>query len=207
TGVDAGHPDIAPNFDRKLSRNFTTDIPADANGDPVDGPCEEEPDQSCSDPATVDENEHGTHVASTIASPLNKLGVGGVAPRARIVNIRAGQDSGYFFLQPTVDALTYAADVGIDVVNMSFYIDPWLFNCTDNPADSPEDRAEQTTVIEAAQRALDYAHEHGVTLISAAGNGGQDYTKTVVDTDSPNFASDPGEEPHERTIPPSCISL
>src|SRR5690606_34650909 len=53
TGVDAGHPDIAPNFDRKLSRNFTTDIPADANGDPVDGPCEEEPDQSCSDPATV----------------------------------------------------------------------------------------------------------------------------------------------------------
>src|SRR5690606_32813728 len=58
-----------------------------------------------------------------------------------------------------------------------------------------------------AQRALDYAHEHGVTLISAAGNGGQDYTKTVVDTDSPNFASDPGEEPHERTIPPSCISM
>jgi hypothetical protein len=25
TGVDASHPDIAPNFDHRLSRNFTTD--------------------------------------------------------------------------------------------------------------------------------------------------------------------------------------
>ena len=45
------------------------------------------------------------------------------------MNVRAGQDSGYFFLGPTVDALTYAADAGIDVVNMSFYVDPWLYNC------------------------------------------------------------------------------
>ena len=30
TGVDGSHPDIAPNFDRELSRNFTTDIPVDA---------------------------------------------------------------------------------------------------------------------------------------------------------------------------------
>ena len=28
TGVDGTHPDLAPNFDRKLSRNFVTDIPA-----------------------------------------------------------------------------------------------------------------------------------------------------------------------------------
>ena len=28
TGVDAGHPDIAPNFDAERSRNFTMDIPA-----------------------------------------------------------------------------------------------------------------------------------------------------------------------------------
>jgi subtilisin family serine protease len=207
TGVDASHPDIAPNFDRALSRNFTTDIPVDANGAVIDGPCADEPDHSCTDPATVDENEHGTHVASTIAAPINRLGIAGVAPHVRIVNIRAGQDSGFFFLQPTVDALTYAGDVGIDVVNMSFYIDPWLFNCADNPADSPADQAEQRTIIAATQRALDYAHAHGVTLISAAGNGASDYTKTVVDASSPDFASVPGEAPYERTIPPSCISM
>ncbi|MGW6281362.1 S8 family peptidase [Kribbella sp. NPDC055071] len=204
TGVDGSHPDIAGNFDKALSRNFTTDIPVDANGATVDGPCEH---PSCVDPADEDDNGHGTHVASEIASPVNKLGIAGVAPKATIVNLRAGQDSGFFFLQPTVDALTYAGDHGIDVVNMSFYVDPWLFNCTDNPADTPEDRAEQATVIQAMQRALDYAYGHGVTLVSAAGNGATDYTKTIVDSSSPDFPSVPGEAPYTRTIPTSCISM
>ena len=91
TGIDGTHPDIAPNFDRALSRNFTTDIPVDANGTEVDGPCEH---PSCVDPVDEDDNEHGTHVASTIASPINELGIAGVAPGVRLVNIRAGQDSG-----------------------------------------------------------------------------------------------------------------
>ena len=34
TGIDGSHPDIAPNFDRALSRNFVTDMPD------IDGPCE-----------------------------------------------------------------------------------------------------------------------------------------------------------------------
>jgi subtilisin family serine protease len=203
TGIDGTHPDIAPNFDRALSRNFTTDIPVDANGTEVDGPCEH---PSCVDPVDEDDNEHGTHVASTIAAPLNGIGIGGVAPNVTLVNVRAGQDSGFFFLQPVVDALTYSADHGIDVVNMSFYTDPWLFNCTNNPADSPEFQAEQRTVIEASERALAYAHRHGVTLVAAAGNGATDYTKTIVDTSSPDYAAVPGEAPYERTIPPSCIS-
>jgi subtilisin family serine protease len=204
TGVDGTHPDITPNFNDALSRNFTTDIPVDANGEEVDGPCEY---AGCVDPPNVDDDGHGTHVASTIASPINRLGIAGVAPRAEIVNLRAGQDSGFFFLQPSVDALTYAGDHGIDVVNMSYYVDPWLFNCANNPADSPEDQAEQRTIITAMQRALDYAYGRGVTLVSAAGNGGTDYTKVIEDTSSPDFASEPGEAPYPRTIPPSCISM
>ncbi|OLT23262.1 peptidase S8 [Actinomadura sp. CNU-125] len=207
TGIDGSHPDIAPNFNRALSRNFTTDVPVDANGAEVDGPCAEEPDKSCNDPADVDENEHGTHVASTIASPRNGLGMAGVAPDVSLVNLRAGQDSGYFFLQPTVDALTYAGKHGIDVVNMSYYIDPWLFNCANNPADSPADQAEQQTIIKAANRALNFAHRHGVTLVAAAGNEAIDYTETNTDATSPDFASEPGEQPYERTIPASCLSL
>ena len=204
TGVDGSHPDVAPNFDLGLSRNFTRDIPVDANGAEIDGPCEH---PSCVDRADEDDNGHGTHVASEIASPINGLGIGGVAPKATIVNLRAGQDFGLFFLQPSVDALTYAADNGIDVVNMSYYVDPWLFNCADNPADSPGDQAEQRTIMTAMQRALDYAHRRGVTLVSAAGNGATDYTKTIVDDSSPDFADTPGEAPYTRTIPPSCISM
>ena len=202
TGIDGNHPDIAPNFNRALSRNFTTDVPL------VDGPCAAEPDQSCSDPNDVDENSHGTHVASTVASPINGLGMAGVAPNVTLVNIRAGQDSGFFFLQPSVDALTYAGDNGIDVVNMSYYIDPWLYNCGNPlhpvPEDSPADRAEQKTIIEATQRALDYAHLHGVTLIAAAGNGHEDIIIPTHDSTSPDFP--PGTE-HERTVNNTCLDL
>ncbi|MGH3240443.1 MAG: S8 family peptidase [Spirillospora sp.] len=204
TGVDGDHPDIAPNFNRKLSRNFTTDIPTDANGTEVDGPCEF---PSCVDPNDWDDSDHGTHVASTIASPRNGLGMSGVAPNVSIVNLRVGQDSGYFFLQPTVDGLTYAAKNGIDVVNMSYYVDPWLWNCGNNPADSPQDQMEQRTIITAVQRALDFAHKRDVTLIAAAGNELVDYTKTNVDGTSPDFPSVPGEKPYERTIPASCLSM
>ena len=97
--------------------------------------------------SNVDEDGHGTHVASTIGSPLNGIGIAGVAPKVELVNLRAGQDSGYFFLGPSLDALTYAGDHGIDVVNMSYYIDPWLYNCTANPADSPAEQREQRLVI------------------------------------------------------------
>ncbi|MBT2497547.1 S8 family serine peptidase [Agromyces sp. ISL-38] len=209
TGVDGSHPDIAPNFDAELSRNFTVDVEVDANGDPIDGPCADEPDQSCEDAADVDENGHGTHVASTIGSPINGIGIAGVAPGVTLVNLRAGQDSGYFFLQASVDALTYAGDVGIDVVNMSYYVDPWLFNCASHPADSAEDQAEQQVIVTAMQRALDYARGHGVTLVSAAGNGASDYTKVLSDSSSPDFASEPGEVAYTRDLldPASCISM
>jgi lantibiotic leader peptide-processing serine protease len=202
TGIDGSHADIAPNFDRGLSRNFTTDIPL------VDGPCAAEPDQSCNDPNDVDENSHGTHVASTVASPINGLGVAGVAPNVTLVNLRAGQDSGFFFLQPSVDALTYAGDHGIDVANMSYFIDPWLYNCGNPlhpvPEDSALDTAEQKTIIEATQRALDYAHLHGVTLVAALGNGNHDVGLPEFDGQSPNFP--PGNE-HDRTVNNTCLDL
>jgi subtilisin family serine protease len=101
------------------------------------------------DPADHDDGAHGTHVAGTIGAAANGGGVSGVAPNVTLVNIRAGQDSGFFFLQPTVDALIYAGDAGIDVVNMSFFVDPWLYNCQANPADSPEQQAQQRLIIQA----------------------------------------------------------
>jgi lantibiotic leader peptide-processing serine protease len=204
TGIDASHPDIAANFDAGLSRNFTTDIPTDSLGNEIDGPCADDPDGSCSDPADVDENGHGTHVSGSVAAAANGRGIAGVAPNVTLVNLRAGQDSGFFFLQPSVDALTYAGDHGIDVVNMSYFIDPWLFNCESHPADSPAEQLEQQTIISATQRALSYAHRRGVTLIAAAGNEASDYSKPVLDTTSPDF---PLGTEKERLVPPDCLDL
>jgi subtilisin family serine protease len=198
TGIDASHPDIAPNFRRSLSRNFTTDIPV------IDGDCSTDPDGSCSDPPDVDEDGHGTHVAGTIGAALNGLGMAGVAPKVGLVNLRAGQDSGFFFLKPTVDALTYAGDHGVDVVNMSFYTDPWLYNCTANPADTPEQQEEQRTVIRATQRAINYARHRGVTPIAANGNENTDLGHPTSDATSPDF---PPDTAHDRTVDNSCLSM
>jgi subtilisin family serine protease len=195
TGIDASHPDIAPNFDSRLSRNFVTDMPD------IDGPCEQ---SDCHDPANVDQGGHGTHVAGTVAAALNGVGVAGVAPKVDLVNIRAGQDSGYFFLQPTVNALTYAGDHGIDVVNMSYYIDPWLYNCTDYPGDSPAEQEQQATIIQATQRALNYAHNHGVTLVSALGNEDDDLGAPEPDDTSPDY---PPDTARLRNVDNSCLSM
>jgi subtilisin family serine protease len=202
TGIDASHPDIAPNFDAADSRNFTRDIPTDETGAVVDGPCEY---RGCVDPADHDDNGHGTHVAGTIAAAANGFGVSGVAPNVTLVNVRAGQDSGFFFLQPTVDALTYAGDAGIDVVNMSFYIDPWLYNCANNPADTPEQRLEQRTIVEAVTRALDYAYRKGVTSVVALGNEHTDLGSPQPDVTSPDY---PAAAAHDRVIDNgTCLSM
>ncbi|MEV0619915.1 S8 family serine peptidase [Nonomuraea sp. NPDC050404] len=201
TGVDGKHPDIAPNFNRELSRNFVTDRPKDEYGETLDGACEAE---GCKDPADVDDDGHGTHVASTIASPVNGVGIAGVAPGVQIVNLRAGQDSGFFFLKPSLDALTYAGDIGVDVVNMSFFIDPWLYNCKDNKSDTKKQQLEQRAVITGMQRALDYARGKGVTLISALGNGSTDLGRPTVDKQSPGY---PKGDEKERKIDNSCINV
>ncbi|HEX4897351.1 MAG TPA: S8 family serine peptidase [Candidatus Limnocylindrales bacterium] len=178
SGIDASHPDLAGQLETSLSRNFTTDIPA------IDGACE---DPSCVDPATVDDSGHGTHVAGTVAAAANGLGVSGVAPGVRLVSIRGGQDSGYLFLGPVTNALVYGADIGVDVINMSFYVDPWLYNCTANPADSPAAQIEQRTIIEAMNRALDYAHSKYVTLVGSLGNNHEDLGHPRPDASSPDY--------------------
>jgi subtilisin family serine protease len=204
TGVDGTHPDIAPNFSNTLSRNFTVDMPD------IDGECEY---ADCVDPANVDHDGHGTHVAGTIASPVNAVGITGVAPEATLVNIRAGQDSGYFFLGPTVDALTYAADNGIDVVNMSFYVDPWLFNCpsADGYESAPEGKPtaaeldEQRVIYLAMTEVLDYATAHDVTLVAAAGNSAFDLDSELrPDDTSPDY---PADAAYPRTVTDECLDL
>ena len=97
-------------------------------------------------PARRVDDGHGTHVAA-IAAAGNRIGISGVAPDATLVNLRSGQDSGYFFLYETVSALACAGDSRLDVVNMSFYTDPWLYNCRSRPALAP-------SADEIAQQAL-----------------------------------------------------
>jgi subtilisin family serine protease len=200
TGIDARHPDIAPNFDPVRSQNFATDRPE------LDGPCEV---ASCVDPPDVDGRGHGTHVAGTVAATRNSFGMAGVAPDARLVSLRAGQDSGYFFLYETVNALVAAADLGLDVVNMSFYTDPWLYNCTSREdyisGDVTDDElAQQRLTREVVGGALEYAHERGVTLVAAAGN---EHTDLAAPERADPFVPSLTGEARARTVRKDCINL
>jgi lantibiotic leader peptide-processing serine protease len=196
SGIDASHPDLAPNLDLGLSRNFAPDKTD------IDGPCEV---PSCLDPVGQDDSGHGTHVAGIVAAAANGLGVKGVAPKVTLVQLKGGQDSGFLFLEPVVKSLMYAADIGIDVVNMSFYVDPWLYNCTANPADSPTAQAEQRAIIAAMNRALNYAHDHGVTLVGSLGNNHEDLGHPRTDLSSPDYP--PGTTYPRPIDNATCVDL
>jgi subtilisin family serine protease len=145
-----------------------------------------------------------------VAADDNGFGIGGVAPDARLVNLRAGQDSGYFFLYETVAALVEAGNLRLDVVNMSFYTDPWLYNCQSR-ADyiegtvTDEEIAQQATIRRLVLAALTYAYDRGVTLVAAAGNGHTNYaTPTRFDDTSPDY---PPDTARPRTVTDNCLDL
>ncbi len=190
TGIDLTHPDIAPNLDVGLSCSFITS--ANPTADPA-----EVANGDCSDKAAVqDLNGHGTHTASEAASPINGIGTAGVAPEATIVALKAGSAQGFFFTQEVTDAMIYAGDHHLDVVNMSFFADPFLFNCKND--------ADQHAIVKAISRASRYAQQHGVVMVAAQGNEATDLAHPVTDTTSPDFP--PGSE-LTRDVGNNCVVL
>jgi lantibiotic leader peptide-processing serine protease len=191
TGVDLTHPDIAPNLSVALSCSFIRP------STPTSLPQEWETTSNCSTKSAVqDYAGHGTHVAGEVAAPINGIGVAGVAPEATIVGLKAGTAQGFFFTQEVVDALVYAGDKRLDVVNMSFFADPWLFNCKND--------AEQRAIVQAISRAARFAHQRGVVLVASAGNEETNLDDPEHDVISPDYP--PGSE-QERDVGNQCVVL
>jgi lantibiotic leader peptide-processing serine protease len=191
TGIDLTHPDLAGNLDVAESCSF---IYAST---PTSDPGEQVTPGDCSNKAAVqDLNGHGTHTAGITAAAINGVGTAGVAPRATVVALKAGTVEGFFFTQSVVDGLVYAGDHGLDVVNMSFFADPWLFNCRND--------AEQKAIVEAISRAARYAQQHGVVLVAAAGNDGIDLNHPTVDEISPDY---PPDAAVTRPVNNSCVVM
>ncbi len=186
TGADVAHPDIAPNLDLALSCSFI------APGTPTSFPQEWEADQvNCPTKTAVqDYNGHGTHTASTMTAPINGIGIAGVAPRATLVALHAGTaDGGYFFTDSVVNSLVYAGNHHLDAVNMSFFADPFLYNC--------HGQQQQQAIIQAISRAAQYANSRGVVLVAAAGNEAQDLDHPPSqDVISPDYPPDAAQAPN-----------
>ena len=191
TGIDRTNTDIMPNVDVAASCVF---LYADT---PTANPAEQVTRGDCSNKAALqDLAGHGTHTAGTIAAPINGVGVSGVAPEAKVVVLKAGTEQGFFFTQSVVDALRYAGDQHLDVVNMSFFADPWLFNCRNDK--------EQKAIIQAISAAARYAQQRGVLLVAAAGNEGINLSHPTVDEISPDF---PPGAAVTRPVNNSCVVL
>ena len=191
TGIDLTHTDLMPNVDLAASCVFLYATTPTAN------PAEQVTRGDCSNKAALqDRAGHGTHTAGTIAAPINGRGIAGVAPEATIVSLKAGTEQGYFFTDSVVDALIYAGNQKLDVVSMSFFADPWLFNCRND--------AEQKAIIQAISRAARYAQQQGVLLVAAAGNEGISLNHPTVDEISPDYP--PGANV-TRPVNNSCVVL
>jgi subtilisin family serine protease len=134
TGIDFTHPDLAPNIDVANSANCVS-------GTAVQGT------------AAQDDNGHGTHTAGTIAAALNGIGIVGVAPNVRIAGIKAGNADGFFFPEAVICAFMWAGDHHVKVTNNSYFADPWLFNCKNDP--------DQRAIWTAERRAIQFAIHQG----------------------------------------------
>ncbi|MEV4447873.1 S8 family serine peptidase [Streptomyces mirabilis] len=165
-GVDDTHPDIAPNFSPSQSANCVGGKPDTTYGAwrPVDA-----------------DHYHGTHVAGEIAAARNGIGVAGVAPGVKVSGITVAEPdaSQLFYPESVVCAFVFAADHGVEITNNSYYVDPWLYNCLDDP--------DQRAIVDAVNRAQLYAQRKGTLNVAAAGNSNDDLdSNALVDASSPD---------------------
>ena len=109
------------------------------------------------EPDILDYNGHGTFVSSQIAT--NGIAMASVAPEATLCQVKVLDVSGSGFLSDAIAGVIYAADQKVDVVNMSFGA---YFTVKD-----PDFKQ----IVKDFQRAVNYAHRKGVTLVASAGNG------------------------------------
>jgi subtilisin family serine protease len=109
--------------------------------------------------AVTDSVGHGTFVASlaagTTSDPAGMFGFGG---DARLMIVQANRGSTGFSDVDEANAIVYAVDHSANIINLSF-------------------GGSQTSQVE--RTAIDYATQHGVLLVAAAGNSAEQGNPTV----------------------------
>jgi major intracellular serine protease len=131
TGVDYNHPDLKDNI--LGGKDFT------GKGDYMDG------------------NGHGTHVAGTICATNSGSGIVGVAPKAKILALKALDDEGSGSNDWITQAIKYAIQQKVNVISMSL--------------GGESDYSPMHKAIKEARNA-------GIIVVCAAGNEGDGNTDT-----------------------------
>lgn len=126
TGCDLDHTDLKNNL--LQGKNFV-----EKNKDPIDV------------------NGHGTHVCGTICAENNLFGMVGVAPKSKVIPIKALDNRGNGNPDSIAEAIIWAVDQGADLITMSL--------------GSPHP-------VESIRKSVLYALSKKVVTFCAAGNAG-----------------------------------
>jgi subtilisin family serine protease len=161
TGLDYLHPDLYNRVDLTLSRSFlnaTENARVQANfpgAHPV-----------------ADLHYHGTHVGSTVAS--NALIAAGVTSQVTLVGLKVcvpgTAANGWAATCPTsgtLNAILYAADNGIPIINMSL-------GGSFNRRQVANSGGEGVSFLETINAVFNYARANGTQIIVSAGNSAMD---------------------------------
>lgn len=144
TGIDQDHADLTANLAGGI--NYTGKGP---------------PWKRRVDPNDWDDaNGHGTHVAGIAAAVDNSIGVIGAANSANLWAVRVLDNTGSGYLSDVIDGIYWAADNGMEVINLSLGVEKEVLD------QYPNDK-------QALQDSVDYAYyTKDVVVVAAAGNGG-----------------------------------
>lgn len=184
TGFDLDHPDLAPNINFALSKDFTGEGLGYSLPDPF---------------------SHGSHTAGTVAAADNGFGTIGVAPEAELMLVKVLGDAGSGSFADVITGIVYAADNGADVISMSLGA---RLEKSGFPVPGGFVTAREVAELKnAIGRATTYAYQQGAVVIASAGNDGEDYDHNAdaihLPSDAPHVLSISATGPQGWAIDPS----
>ena len=155
TGLDFTHSELAPKVKAVVDFTGLEDPPICKT---LFGVGDEDLAAEFGGPVTTDWNGHGSWIGGRIAAALNGTGINGIAPKVNLVALKISQWCGAANDDELLSAFVTAADMGVDVVNISFggFQD----------ISTPEGQAIYQAYIDAAA----YARSKGTIIVAAAGN-------------------------------------
>src|SRR5918996_636151 len=155
TGLDYTHLELAPKVKRVVDFTGLEDPPVCKT---VFGISDEDLAAEFGGPVDTDWNGHGSWIGGNIAAALNGTGTNGIAPKVNLVSLKIAQWCGSTTDSTLLAAFITAANMGLDVVSISFggYAD----------LSDPE----QQLIYQAYVDAVAYARSKGTLIVGAAGN-------------------------------------
>jgi subtilisin family serine protease len=155
TGLDFTHAELAPKVKQVVDLTDLEDPPI---CETLFGVSDDELAAQFGAPAETDWYGHGSWIGGNIAAALDGKGVNGIAPKVNLVSLKISQWCGFAYSTTEIASFIAAADLGIDVVNISFggYLD--------------RSDPEQELIYQAFIDAVAYARGKGTIIVAAAGN-------------------------------------